>query len=142
MMAKIRADRKNYKKAFNVHLQACNNWKNGCYNSQRLLMCYCVECGLKCLIMKDNKIERVSQANQEIADVLGTHDFRVLLKAVKKAGVYKFKEFQTEFGQSITPDNYHQLCRYCIGTKDGDMLPVENFDNTLKKIAEWLKEVI
>ena len=130
------------KNTFDMHFQAYHNWEIGCYNSKRLLICYCVECGLKCLIMKDNKIERIAQANQEIAEILGSHDFRVLLKAVKKAGTYQFKEFQTEFGDTVNPNNYHQLCRYCIGIKDGDMSPVEKFDDTLKTIAEWLKEVI
>lgn len=139
-MAKLRADRKNYKKAFNTHFQAYNTWKEGCYNSQRVTICYCVECGLKCLIMKDNKIERIAQANQEIANVLGSHDFRTLLKAVKKSGIYKFKDFQTEYGETVNPENYHQLCRYCVEAKDN--ASVEEFENTLKAIAEWLKEVI
>ena len=141
-MARLRADRKNYKKAFTTHFQAYKTWNNGSYNSKRLIMCYCIECGLKCLIMEDNKIYQLSQANQEIANVLSSHDFKVLLKAVKKAGTYRFKDFQTEFGETVTPENYHQLCRYCIGIKDNDTKPIEEFDKILNEIAEWLKEVI
>ena len=141
-MARLRADRKNYKKAFNTHFQAYKTWNEGSHNSKRVIMCYCVECGLKCLIMEDNKIYRLSQANEETVKILGSHDFRVLLKAVKKAGIYKFKDFQTKFEETVTPENYHQLCRYCIDVKDNDMKIVEEFDKTLYAIAEWLEEVI
>lgn len=55
-MAKLRADRKNYKKAFTTHADAYDKWNIGSPYSQRLLLCYCVECGLKCLIMQDNNI--------------------------------------------------------------------------------------
>lgn len=53
-------------------------------------MCYCVECGLKCLVMKNNKLYKVETANEEIKNVLGTHDIRVLLNEVKQAGRYSF----------------------------------------------------
>ena len=141
-VGKLRADKKNYKKAFTTHLEACKNWNEGCRNSKRVLMCYCVECGLKYLIMDDNKICRVSQANEEIQKSLGSHDFKILLKEVKKAGVYRFKSFRTEFNDTVVADNYHQLCRYCIGVKDEDRQMVEEFDKELNKIAGWLSEVI
>lgn len=72
-MAKLRADRKNYKKAFDTHFHSYITWNNGCLNTKRLVIFYCVETGLKCLIMKDHKINQLSQANTEIAQVLGTH---------------------------------------------------------------------
>lgn len=141
-MAKLRADRKNYKKAFTTHFQAYKSWREGCYNSRRLVLCYCVECGLKCLIMIENNIYQSSQADQETARALGTHDFKILLKAVKKAGIYQFRTFQSEYGDTVTPDNYHQLCRYCINIKENDGNPMDEFDIILDEIAEWLKEVI
>lgn len=141
-MAKLRADIKNYKKAFTTHFQAYKSWNGGSHNSKRIIMCYCVECGLKCLIMQDNKICFASQADPTTAKALGSHDFRVLLNAVKKAGIYRFENFQTEYDETVTPENYHQLCRYHINVKDGDMEPVNKYDRTLDEIAEWLKEVI
>lgn len=55
-----------------------------------MILCYCVECGLKCLVMKNNKLYKVETANEEIKNVLGTHDIRVLLNEVKQAGRYSF----------------------------------------------------
>ena len=55
-MAKLRADKRNYKKAFTVHANSYDNWNIGSPYSRRLLLCYCVECGLKCLIMENDKI--------------------------------------------------------------------------------------
>lgn len=90
--------------------------------------------------MKDRKIVKISQADEEISNILGSHDFRVLLKAVKKAGTYQFKNFQTEYGDSVNAQNYHQFCRYCIDAKD--ISDVNEYNKTLIEIAEWLKEVI
>lgn len=141
-MARLRADKKNYKKAFHTHYQACKNWDAGCHNSRKLLMCYCVENGLKWLIMEENRLERISQADDRVTKVLGSHDFRMLLREVKKAGIYRFRDFQTEYGDCVTAENYHQMCRYCVGSKGQDMRPVEEYDKTLHAIAEWLLEVI
>ena len=55
-MAKLRANRRNYRKAFTTHANAYDNWNVGSDNSRRLLLCYCVECGLKCLIMINDSI--------------------------------------------------------------------------------------
>ena len=65
-----------------------------------------------------------------------------LLKEEKKSGTYRFEVFQTEFGQTVTPENYHQVCRYCIEEKDKETVHMEKYDDTLNKITEWLKEVI
>ena len=67
-------------------------------------------------------------------------DFRVLLKAVGRAGTYQFKNFQTEYGDTVNTGNYHQICRYCINAKD--MNDVYEYDKTMNEIAEWLKEEI
>lgn len=139
-MAKLRADRRNYKKAFTTHAHAYDNWNAGSDNSRRLLLCYCVECGLKCLIMLNDSIFELSQANEETKDALGSHDFRVLLKKVNQAGNYTLKQFITEFGETVIPSEYHQLCRYAIAPKD--MNDLDEFDHTLAEIKDWLKEVI
>ena len=73
-MAKLRADKRNYKKAFTVHANSYDNWNIGSPYSRRLLLCYCVECGLKCLIMENDNIYTISQADDETAKILGSHD--------------------------------------------------------------------
>lgn len=139
-MARVQANRKNYKGAYKKHAYTYEKLRDGSDITKRLILCYCVECGLKYLIMEDRKIMKISQADEEIYNILGSHDFRILLKAVKKAGTYQFKNFQTEYGDIVNTENYHQLCRYCIDAKD--ISNINEYEKTLNKIAEWLKEVI
>ena len=69
-MAALRADKKNYKKAFTTHANSYDKWSIGSDYSRRLLLCYCVECGLKCLIMQTDNINTVSQSSDETLRVL------------------------------------------------------------------------
>ena len=139
-MAKLRADKRNYKKAFTVHANSYDNWNIGSPYSRRLLLCYCVECGLKYLIMKDNRIYEIKQANEELKKVLTSHNFKELLKAVRRAGIYHFNNFMTEYGETVIPSEYHQVCRYCILPKVKNDL--EEFNKTLEEIKDWIGEVI
>ncbi len=139
-MARIQAKRENYKRAYKKHAYTYEKLRDGSDITKRLVLCYCVECGLKYLIMLDRKIVKISQAEEDISSVLVSHDFRILLTAVKKSGVYQFKQFQTEYGDIVNTGNYHQLCRYCIDAEDNN--DIYEFDKTLNKIAEWLKEEI
>lgn len=90
--------------------------------------------------MENDSIFRISQANEETKAALGSHDFRMLLKKVNQAGNYIFKQFVTEYGETVIPSEYHQLCRYKIAPKEINDL--NEFDDTLVQIKEWLKEVI
>ena len=141
-MAKLRADKKNYKKAFNIHANSYDNWVSGSSCSRRLLLCYCIECGLKCLIMQENNIYRVNQANKELADVLNSHDLKALLGKVGQAGNYKFKQFPTEYGDFVPISKYHELCRYSISPRKDSYMSLQEFDSTLVQIKEWLREVV
>lgn len=139
-MAKLTTNRKNYEKAFRKHAHAYENWNDPSKESQRLLLCYCVECGLKYLIMKDNRIYEIKQANEELKKVLTSHNFKELLKAVRRAGIYHFNNFMTEYGETVIPSEYHQVCRYCILPKVNNDL--EEFNKTLEEIKDWIGEVI
>ncbi len=139
-MARINANRKNYKGAYKKHAYTYEKLQDGSDITKRLILCYCVESGLKYLIMEDRRIVKISQADEEISKILGSHDFKVLLKALRRAGAYQFKDFQTEYGDTVNTENYHQLCRYCVNAKD--MNYVYEYDKTLNEIAEWLKEVV
>lgn len=139
-MARVQANRKNYKGAYKKHAYTYEKLRDGSDITKRLILCYCVECGLKYLIMEDRNIVKISQADDEILKLLCSHDFKALVKAVKRAGTYQFKDFKTEYGDSVNAQNYHQLCRYCIDAED--ISDVNEYDKTLIEIAEWLKEVI
>lgn len=119
-----------------------DNWNIGSPYSRRLLLCYCVECGLKCLIMENDNIYTISQADDETAKILGSHDFRTLLKRVGQAGTYRFKSFPTEYGNTVGTADYHQLCRYLIAPAEQNITYLQEFDHTLAEIKEWLKEVV
>lgn len=93
-MATLRADKKNYKKAFTTHANSYDKWSIGSDYSRRLLLCYCVECGLKCLIMQTDNINTVSQASDETLRVLHSHDFRTLLnKATSRPATINLSNF-------------------------------------------------
>lgn len=49
----LRADQRDYKNAFKKHYHAYSNWQGtGSNLSRRLILAYCVECGLKYEVMK------------------------------------------------------------------------------------------
>ncbi len=73
----LRADQRDYKDAFQKHLHAYTNWEaNGSSASKRLILAYCVECGLKYVIMKQEKIFRTSEAQKDVSEALKSHDYR------------------------------------------------------------------
>lgn len=138
----LQANRKNYLKAYRKHFFTYCNSDKGCDTSRRMILCYCVECGLKCLIMKNNRINSVLQAEEEIRHVLSSHDVRNLLNAVNQAGNYRFKDFKTEYGDNVTPKDFHQFCRYSIAAEKKEFHQVIEYENKLMEIAEWLKEKV
>lgn len=97
---------------------------------------------MKCLIMENDNIYTISQADDETAKILGSHDFRTLLKRVGQAGTYRFKSFPTEYGNTVGTADYHQLCRYLIAPAEQNITYLQEFDHTLAEIKEWLKEVV
>ena len=92
--------------------------------------------------MQDNNIHKISQADDETVKVLGSHDFKVLLKKVNQAGNYTFKSFPTEYNDTVGTSDYHQLCRYSIAPANKQITYLTEFDSTLVQIKDWLKEVV
>lgn len=92
--------------------------------------------------MQKKRINSVSEAQKDIADKLGSHDFYMLLNEVNQAGQYSFPRIKTEYGEYVSAGQYHQLCRYCIRTEKGDMNSISVYDSNLHKIACWLKEQV
>lgn len=90
--------------------------------------------------MINDRIFEVAQANEETKAVLGSHDFKILLKKVNQAGNYILNQFVSEYNETVIPSEYHQLCRYAIAPQNTN--DVKKFERTLTEIKEWLKEVI
>lgn len=139
---KLRADQRNYKKAFQRHSDSYEKYTKASKSSRYLLLCYCVECGLKCLVMKSNRLYKVENANEEIQKILGTHDIRALLNEVKQAGKYSFFHINTEYGDVVSIAQYHQMCRYGINSEEKDREKEKENIKTLENIMNWLKEEI
>ena len=96
----LSANKRNYKKAFTTHANSYDKLNIGSDYSRRLLLCYCVECGLKCLIMQTDNINTVSQANEETAKVLHSHDFRTLAKS-NRPGTINSNNFLRNMGKTL-----------------------------------------
>lgn len=136
----LRADQRDYKNAFKKHFHAYSNWQDtGSDLSRRLILVYCVECGLKYEIMKREHLIKTADAQPDIQDDLRSHDLRRLLKRLKKAGEYTFPPIKTEYGYLIHPEEYHQFCRYCIPPDKRYIVAVQHFNNTLEAIAQWIE---
>ena len=138
---RLQADQRDYKNAFKKHFHAYSNWQTtGSHPSKRLILVYCVECGLKYEVMKKERLIKITDAQDDIRDDLGSHDLRRLLKRLNKAGVYTFPPIETKYRYSVHPEEYHQFCRYCIPPDDRYITAVNQFDKTLEEIAKWIEE--
>lgn len=137
----IQAVQQDYKKAFQKHFHAYSHWdKTGSDISKRLILIYCVECGLKCALMQSLQIQKVRDAREEIANALSSHDLQKLIKQLNIAGAYAFPHIQTIHGDVVTLATYHQLCRYSIRPIKAHEPYIQKYDNQLVDIAGWLKE--
>lgn len=139
----LQADQRDYKIAFQKHLHAYTNWKDtGSIPSKRLILAYCVECGLKYVIMKQENIFRTSDAQDDIAKELSSHNYRKLLKRLNQIGIYAFPAIKTNHNDDVHPETYHEFCRYCIKPGDKYVEAVQQYDKTFEEIVEWIKERI
>ena len=93
-MAKLRADKRNYKKAFTTHANSYDNWNIGSPNSQRLLLCYCVECGLKCLIMQNDNIYTIPRQTKTQRKLLVHTILELYLRKLIKPATINSNSFQ------------------------------------------------
>lgn len=137
----LRADQKDYKAAYLKHWSTYQKYRaSGSKSSQRLLLAYSVECGLKYILMKREKIYQVSNAQDEIQSLLKTHDFRKLLKRLMLVKFYTFPIIKTIHNEVVQPEQYHELCRYSSQPKDNDDTSIEEFEEMLVNISEWIGE--
>ena len=138
-MARLMASRRNYKRAFEKHINSIQNWKTTDNKiSRMLLLSYAVECGLKYLAMKKEKINRINTTDAEIQDYLSTHNIARLLE-LAGGPTMRFTTFKTQYGDVVNCENFHQFCRYGIEEKDNGTKQFE-VANELEDIIKWLRE--
>jgi len=143
MAGTIKADQRDFRASFQKHYHTYVNSiedSNKTSEISRILMLvYCVESGLKCMLMKKARVFSVDKAGGELEGLLRTHDFELLLTRLPKAG-YRFPPFTTKHGDTVMPKKYHQICRYAIPSEATDI--IKQYNNQLKAIAEWLSEKV
>ena len=135
----IKANQRDFKDAFQKHYHTFLNWgATGSIISKRLILVYCVECGLKWKLMERLKIQRVEDAQEDVEKELCSHNLTKLLKRLNMAYWSSFPQIQTVYNDSITIETYHQLCRYSISPHRKDENKIQSYDQKLAEIAEWL----
>jgi hypothetical protein len=124
----IHATRKELERGFRFHSTAAG----GCVScSERLLLVYAIECGLKAMIMASQRVEITSALKTQIG-----HDLREGLKQVGAIHIFKLGNVQTKqkVPQTVEPKQLHETFRYGIHIND-DSIVAE-----LKKIMEWIRQ--
>ncbi|MDR1702074.1 MAG: hypothetical protein LBR56_04805 [Sporomusaceae bacterium] len=141
-MAKIVANSSDYKKGFNKHYHAFRSWNRAeNTNSRRLILFYCVECGLKFLVMTGAKIYKTENLRDSLKELIESHDIEKLLKKSNFSGKYSFPPFETKYGDMVTVKTYHQLCRYCVEPKTtNDYEKSQIYEEQLIRLATWIEE--
>ncbi len=149
----ILADKRDYNTGYRKHYAAYERMRenNTDTKSRRLLLIYCVECGLKYKLLSkwgmDNPKELLEKAKEELddddkrkRDVLTSHDLEILLKELGQQGIFQFPRFKTVHKQTVSPQTYHQLYRYGIKTNESEASEEQNLENSLKDVLEWIRE--
>ena len=140
----ITADRNDYCRAYRKHYQAYKYLytNNDCSISRRLLLVYCVECGLKYQLMSKWRLNNTQTIqNEEYKDTLKSHRLEDMLKALGQAGTFRFpKSVRTVHGDVINDKNFHEMCRYGIKGSCKSHDDESKFVAELEKIAKWLEE--
>lgn len=142
----ILADKRDYKQGYRKHYITYKHLQceNADINSRRLLLVYSVECGLKYLLLdkwhEENPQNILQGDDEKRKNVLKTHNLEKILKELGQQGVFKFPQLLTIHNDCVTVENYHQLYRYCIRTKEKDRNVESVYEEELKKIANWIEE--
>lgn len=139
----IEADQNDYRRGYRKHYQAYKflSKNNDCSISRRLLLVYCVECGLKYRLLEKWRQNSSKAIQDEKNNNIITHELEDLLKRLGQAGTFRFpKSIKTAHGDAINGRNFHEMCRYGIQCGCNSEDDLSRFVEELEKIAKWLEE--
>lgn len=145
----VLADKRDYKRGYTKHYSAyqvlCE--KNDSLKSRRLLLVYCVECGLKYKLLdywKENSPRDIIANDKDVRrTILTSHSLSRIIKELGQAGSFRFpKAIETNHGDYVNDESFHQMCRYGVVEKNEAENSESKYEEELVKIAEWLKEVM
>lgn len=122
----IHATRREFERAFRFHLSLAGTCVT---TSQRLLLVYAVECGLKALIMANEGVEITSRLKTDIG-----HDIREGLKRLRSTLVVRQVRTQQQVPQLVQPRQLHEAFRYAILIDDQQVIP------ELIRVVEWIRQ--
>lgn len=136
----LTADIKDYRRAFRKHYKAYCEWnKTGHHDSSIVILFYCVECGLKFLLMRELRILAIKDADEESGIILTSHRLEDLLKKLHMFQ-YPFPEITTNHNEKSRLMDYHQMRRYCIQPRKNHYKTMEEYDKELYRLAEEIAE--
>lgn len=143
----ILADKRDYANGYKKHYSAYKSLSenNSAIKSRRLLLVYCVECGLKYLLLDKWKepVREILKHKEGIRyGIITSHNLEKMLKELGQAGTFRFPQMETVYKDSVAIDSFHQLCRYCIQIQNSDREKENRYEEELQKLAEWIREGI
>jgi hypothetical protein len=141
-MVMIHASDSDLRRAFHKHYSAVQETKEDC---SYLLLSYAVECGLKSILLKRQRLTSTDQIRDQN---LLSHNFAPLIKELRlPASVVGHMDDQSPLklptfyldkgGSPLNMSEAHQAWRYGIRIKSEDQ---ERLIEWLKKVCLWVKE--
>jgi hypothetical protein len=134
-MMRLRATRREMGKAYRAHKKCCVDLTIPSY---KLIALYCIECGLKALLMEEYRVDHTEQL--PVSASIG-HNLVEGLKLLRApVALFKLKDLGMQTRHDRTPQqdvgatDLHQALRYGIPVN----LEVESA-NEIQKILTWLE---
>lgn len=142
MSVALLADRKDYRKGYNINRTAYRDLSENNLYSKRMLLFYSIECGLKYMLLNKWGIVDVRQIEKDSVEgkLLRSHNLKGILKELGYQGMIKLPVLKTIHNDPVDAESYHQVWRYGIPIVAEDIEKEKNLEQDLVKIAEWLLE--
>jgi hypothetical protein len=110
----------------------------GALHPHFLLLVCCVECGLKALLMRYNRVDRYHDLPR---DAQVGHDLNAALVLLRAPANLSIRQAKTVHGrlpqQSVTPKELHEAFRYGIPIQ-----PEQEIVQHLQKVVTWIGEYL
>lgn len=108
--------------------------------SGRLLLFYAVECGLKCLIMKNENLPDYDALQNYARNIarkeIAGHNIKDMLIECHLEGTYFLKDIPLAKGGRVSADQLNQVWRYGAAVSDEEA--GNKNEKVMKKIVEYL----
>ncbi|HBA48120.1 MAG TPA: hypothetical protein DCZ91_10055 [Lachnospiraceae bacterium] len=144
ILADMKDYRNGYRKHYCTYLELKQN--NMSVRSRRLLLTYCVECGLKYLLLdnwhESNPEKIIKNKKDKRNKIITSHNLEIILKELGQAGVFVFPQMTTVHKDTVIAENFHELCRYGIRIEKRDEEKESQYERELQKIAKWIGEEV